>query len=209
MKINKEYRTFTGALELRAEDGGDGSKRLLSARFVPYNSSAPYPGYDDVYEQVAPGCFGDSITRNDVMCLYNHNFDFVLGRNSAATFSLDDRSDGLYGVVEINDADSEAVNVYNRVQRGDIRGCSFGAYITKEDYVSMDDGSVLFVIREAELIEVSICPYPFYSDTTVEARGAGRVEETIKRRREYRDRLFNLKKKKAEEKINELKNHAS
>lgn len=200
----KEYRTLTGKLEVRsAEDTGTGDK-VLSGYFVKYNSPAPATPYD-FYEQVGAGCFGTSIEDNDIMALYNHNADFILGRQSAGTLILEDRSDGLFGTITINHNDTEAMNVYSRVQRGDIAGCSFGAWIEEEPANDVD-GNTLFTITRAELIEVSVCPYPFYPDTTMEARNA-ELAKSLKQRKEFTSKLFEFKKHKAERKLNELKNH--
>ena len=82
--------------------------------------------YDDVYkvaegvtESIQRGAFTDSI-KGDVRALYNHNTDLVLGRTSAGTLELTDTDLGVWGRVHINAKDSQAVDVYQRVSRGDI-----------------------------------------------------------------------------------------
>ncbi|MFR3430819.1 MAG: HK97 family phage prohead protease [Holdemanella porci] len=49
-----------------------------------------------------------------------------------ALTSVDDK--GLWGEVEINESDQDAMNLYARVQRGDVDQCSFGFEITSEEY---------------------------------------------------------------------------
>lgn len=195
----KVYRTFTGQLEMQTNDEDD--RLVLTACFVRYDVPAPARPYD-YYEQIARGCFGTSLF-DDIMCLYNHNPDLILGRVSAGTLSLEDRPDGLYGTIVINADDAEAVNVYNRVKRGDICGCSFGAWI-ESDRWETSDGHDLCTIEQAELFEVSVCPFPFYPTTTVESRSAQHAEaEDHKRRRACRERLFLYKKKKVEKKLHD------
>lgn len=161
----REYRKFTrdGLKVTRSKDSDD---LVLSGYFVRYNIPEPYSDYDDQLEKVSPGVFGSSLNR-DIRCLYNHNTDFVLGRTSNGTLTLEERPDGLYGSVKINKDDTEALNIYRRVERGDVSGCSFGAYIIKEDYSASEK---TWTLEDADLIEVSVCPFPFYDSTVVEAR---------------------------------------
>lgn len=134
--------------------------------------------FDDVYkvwadatESIAPGAFGDAIN-GDVRALYNHNQDLVLGRRSAGTLELKEDDKGLWGRITINPKDSDAMNVYERIARGDITGCSFGFNIVSERTDINPDGSVHWTIEKIDpLYEVSPCTFPAYEATSVEARG--------------------------------------
>lgn len=133
--------------------------------------------YDDVYEiapgateSVARGAFAESIT-GDVRALYNHNTDVVLGRTSAGTLELKDTDQGLWGKVIINSKDSQAMDAYARIARGDITGCSFGFDVEKESTEIRDDGSVHWTIEKVNpLYEVSPCTFPAYEATSIHAR---------------------------------------
>lgn len=141
----------------------------LEGRFVVYNSD--YQVWDGATESIAPGAFRNSI-HDDVRALYNHNDDIVLGRTSAGTFSLEDREDGLWGRIKINRNDTDAMNAYERVQRGDISGCSFGFNIKSEETENRADGTVHWTITEVDpLFECSVCTFPAYQATHVSARG--------------------------------------
>lgn len=133
--------------------------------------------YDDVYdigygatESIAPGAFTESI-HGDVRALYNHNTDVVLGRTSAGTLELEDRTEGLWGRITINPKDSQARDVYERISRGDIDGCSFGFEIEKESTEIKEDGSVHWTIEKVNpLYEVSPVCFPAYKATNIHAR---------------------------------------
>lgn len=181
-----EYREFKSeVLSLRTK-GKD--EFVLEGYFVTYNKPAPYSQYSDEMEQIKPGAFGDTLNK-DIRCLYNHNPDIILGRTSAGTLELEERDDGLYGKVKINMEDSQARDIYARVQRGDIRGCSFGAYVAKE---SLSKDKKTWTLEELHLIEVSICPYPFYDSTTMEARSKKikQLERKEKEITEFTDNKF-------------------
>lgn len=135
--------------------------------------------YDDVYqvaegvtESIQRGAFTESL-KGDVRALYNHNPDLVLGRTSAGTLELEETDRGLWGRIHINDKDSQAVDAYHRVARGDISGCSFGFDIPAGcDVMSYNqDGSVHWTITRVDpLYEVSPCVFPAYEATHIQAR---------------------------------------
>lgn len=159
--------------------------------------------FDDIYEvwpgateSIAPGAFTESISQ-DVRALYNHNQDLVLGRSSAGTLQLKQDSHGLWGDIEINREDSDAMNVYQRVKRGDITGCSFGFDIEKESRDVRPDGSVHYTIERVNpLYEISPCVFPAYEATKITARG--KDLEQIKKRRiqAWRDQMIERLRKK-------------
>ena len=49
----------------------------------------------------------------------------MLGRNKAGTLRLSKDSHGLWGEIIINERDGDAVNLFERVKRGDVDQCSF------------------------------------------------------------------------------------
>ena len=155
----------------------------LEGRFVVYNSD--YQVWEGATESVAPGAFRNSIN-SDVRALYNHNDDIVLGRTAAGTLELEDRADGLWGRIKVNLNDTDAMNAYERVQRGDITGCSFGFNIKSEDTEYREDGSVHWTITEVDpLYEISVTAFPAYQATHVSARGKD-LDDMKKRKLELR-----------------------
>ena len=49
---------------------------------------------------------------------YQHDTTLVLGRTKAGTLTLKEDSRGLWGSIQINRDDVDAMNLYARVQRG-------------------------------------------------------------------------------------------
>lgn len=156
--------------EIKNLETRDESDELyLEGKFVAYGDI--YQVWEGATESVAPGAFRNSITQ-DVRALYNHNDDLVLGRTSAGTFTLEDRADGLWGIIEVNKDDSDAMNAYARVKRGDVSGCSFGFNIKEETRETKEDGTTHFTITEVDpLYECSLCTFPAYQATHISARG--------------------------------------
>ena len=181
--MEQRYIPFKEVTTRSTEDGSP----ILEGYFVRY---------DDVYdvapgatESIAPGAFTDSI-HGDVRALYNHNTDVVLGRTSAGTLQLEDRSEGLWGRITVNPKDSQAMNVYERIARGDIDGCSFGFDIEKQSTDVREDGSVHWTIEKVNpLYEVSPVAFPAYEATSIHARDKDLEEIRSRQAEAWRERM--------------------
>ena len=160
----KQTRSLKTELKTRATDD---NSMVIEGYFVVFNSQTElWPG---AFEEIAPGAL-DATLSNDVRALINHDTTLVLGRNKAKTLELKTDARGLYGVIKINPNDSDAVNLYERVKRGDVDQCSFGFNVVSEETEWRDDGTVKWTITEIDLHEVSVCTFPAYEDTGVAAR---------------------------------------
>lgn len=136
--------------------------------------------WDEAYETIDPGAF-DLEADRDVRALTNHDTTLVLGRTTVGTLALRVDEKGLYGTITINQADQDAVNLYERVKRGDVSQCSFGFDILDQNVDYREDAPTVFHIRRVKLYEVSVVTFPAYEDTGVSARKA--EVETIKQRK--------------------------
>ena len=187
VRNNRQTRSLQTELKTRAEP--DCQDMFVEGYFAVFNRQTElWPG---AFEEIAPGAF-DSTLGNDIRALINHDTTLVLGRNKSGTLELKADSYGLWGRVEINPNDTDAVNVYERVKRGDVDQCSFGFNILKEETDWREDGSVKWTIQEVDLHEVSICTFPAYEETGVQARKA---EVDQYRQRQLEQRKKNLKER--------------
>ena len=144
----------------------EGEAKYIEGYFSVFNQ--PYELWDDAYEIIDSDAFND-IEGADVRALINHDTTLVMGRTSANTLSLKTDSYGLWGSVLINENDQDAMNAYARVQRGDVNQCSFGFEITEQE-VKFENDKTIFVIKGVKLHEISICTFPAYEATHVQAR---------------------------------------
>ena len=163
-------------LTREAEDGA----RYIEGYFAVFGGT--YQLWDDVSETVDPGAF-DLASDRDVRALTNHDTTLVLGRTMAGTLELKADERGLWGSVKINEKDQDAVNLYERVKRGDVTQCSFGFDILEELMENRADGSTVFHLVRVKLYEVSVCTFPAYEETGVQARKA-ELEDIHKRKRD-------------------------
>ena len=152
---------------------------FIEGYFSVFNSE--YPLWEGASEIVKPGAFTNSVS-GDVRALINHDSSLVLGRTKAGTRTLRQDERGLWGSIRINRDDVDAMNLYARVQRGDVDQCSFGFDIKRETFVDLGGGKCRWEIEEVDpLYEVSVCTFPAYTETSVSARKQDLAE--IERRR--------------------------
>lgn len=180
----KEIRTVT--LELRAapptQEGG-------SLRFSGY--AAEFNVFSEVFgfrEQVAPGAFAASLEADDIRCLFNHDPNYVLGRNRAETLRLSEDERGL--AFEVDGPDAQWVrDLHKSVQRGDVNQCSFAFEVVRDQWRTVD-GIEERTLLELKLSDVSIVTYPAYPTTVAEARSAKDVLDAhLAERKAEADRL--------------------
>ena len=155
----------------------DSEEMTIEGYFAVFNSN--YEIWEGASESIAPGAFTSSVG-GDIRGLTNHDTTLVLGRTKAHTLELKEDSHGLWGKITINPKDSDAVNTYERVKRGDVDQCSIGFRILSEETDFGADGSIHWTITDVELFEVSVCTFPAYEETGVSARH--RDAEELKKR---------------------------
>ena len=164
-RTQRQIRSLPQKFQTREADDG---ALYIEGYFAVFDS--PYPLWDGAEEVVKPGAFAGCLGQ-DVRALANHDTTLVLGRTKAGTLELREDDVGLWGKVKINRDDADAMNLYARVQRGDVDQCSFGFDIREETFVDLGDGKCRWEISKVDpLFEVSVCTFPAYEATTVSAR---------------------------------------
>lgn len=186
-----EKRTSFLTSQFRAEEKED--KLLVEGYFIKYNAETNL--FDDVYEEVSPESVARSLKENDIRSLFNHDTSLVLGRTANNTLTLKSDEVGLWGSIEINRDDPDAMGAYARIKRGDVAGCSFGFYPMKEDRTTRAEGGTKFIIRDMDLFEVSPCVFPQYTQTEISARKQD-IEALKKEKLETRKQLLKERLKK-------------
>ena len=164
----------------------DGEDLRIEGYFAVFNSL--YDIGPGMSESIAPGAFSNTLS-GDIRALVNHDSTLVLGRTSAHTLELREDEHGLWGRISINPKDTDAMNLYERVKRGDVSQCSFGFEIIREDTEIGEDGSVHWTIQEVRLHEVSCCTFPAYESTNISAREAQREEILAREAEAWRTKM--------------------
>lgn len=166
-----EERTFD--VDMRMEQREDG-KRTMIGHAAVFNTQTDL-GWG-IREQIAPGAFTDSIQEDDVRALFNHDANYVLGRNKAGTLSMREDEKGL--AVEIDPPDTQfARDLTISMERGDITQMSFAFQVVKQSWEEKE-GYDLRTLERVKLWDVSPVTYPQYPETdiAVNCRDAWKTE---------------------------------
>lgn len=179
----------TASTEFKTRD--DNGALAIEGYFAVFDSI--YEIAQGMSESIAQGAFDNTLS-GDIRALINHDTTLVLGRTKARTLLLRTDSHGLWGHIDINPNDTDAMNLYNRVQRGDVDQCSIGFDIINEETDFREDGSVHWTIKEVKLWEVSPCTFPAYEETNIAARAKERTELIKRKNDAWKEKMFkNLK----------------
>lgn len=177
----------------------DANNPVLRGQAVIYDAiSSDITGGMNVYDIFKPGSFDVCLKQNpDVIALYNHNTDNVLGRVSNGRLKINASAQGLN--IELTPSNtSYARDLIELVKDGTVRGMSFGARIKDFDWDLSDKKKSYRLINQAELFEVTFTAIPSFVDTHAEVvlrsreklndlAAEQRQRQTLKER--YSDRL--------------------
>jgi HK97 family phage prohead protease len=159
-----ERRYWTQPVEVRA---GTGSGDVIAGYAAVFNRySQNLGGY---VEQIDPVCFDRDLDGTDILCLFNHDMDDVLGRTGV---NLEVEVDGTglaYRCATFAD-DVAAQSVVAKVRNRLVTQSSFGFYCLEDDWSLTDQGFPLRTVLRAVLVDVSPVTRPAYVDTTTGLR---------------------------------------
>ena len=117
-------------------------------------------------ESIRPGAFSKTIQEADIRALWNHDQNYVLGRNKAKTLRLWEDSKGL--AVEIDPVQTTwAADLLASMKRGDVNQMSFGFEMIRQEVNYARDERTLL---EVKLYDVSVVTMPAYATTTAQVR---------------------------------------
>ncbi len=173
--IHVERRTFPVA-GLTVRSAGEGADGGLALRTIVGHAAVFDSLSDDLggfREKIAPGAFADSLGRDDIRALWNHDPNYVLGRNRSGTLQLREDETGL--LVAITPPDTQwARDLVVSITRGDVSQMSF-AFATERDAWAKVAGVWERTLLAVRTFDVSPVTYPAYTQTDVgvRAREAG------------------------------------
>ena len=176
--MKTERRTLQS--EFRVEQRDDG-KKLIRGHAAVFNAETDLGWFR---ERIAPGAFTESIGKDDVRALFNHDTNFVLGRNTAGTLTMREDERGLY--VEIDPPDTQAArDLVTSIERGDISQMSFGFQTIRDSWETQEDAAKdLRTLEKVKLWDVSPVTFPAYEETDVAVRSheswSGSQAESLK-----------------------------
>ena len=118
-------------------------------------------------EYIEPRAF-DKVMDDDCRCLFNHDYNYLLGRTSAGTLKIWTDERGL-GYEAILPDTSYAKDLAVLMERGDVTQSSFAFMVDQDRWEVDDEGNYTRYIESvSRLIDVSPVVLPAYSDATSE-----------------------------------------
>jgi len=165
--VNKELRTFV-AQELRA--AGSEKQPKVEGYAATFGTVANIGQFSEVIQS---GAFKRTLSNgDDVVCLFNHDDNMLLGRRSAGTLTLQEDSKGLRFSCDLPET-TTAKDVYANLRAGNLKECSFGFYVNGpegERWSQQPDGTMLRTLLDVTLFDVSVVVNPAYGGTSAAAR---------------------------------------
>ena len=175
--MKKELRYFV-AQELRAT--GSDKQPKIEGYAATFSGIADLGTFKEV---IQPGAFKRTLAEgDDVVCLFNHDDNLLLGRRSAGTLTLEEDSKGLKFVALLPDT-TVAKDCYANLRAGNLKSCSFGFIVNGPDgerWMQQPDGTMLRTLLDVTLFDVSVVVQPAYSGTNAAARNV--VADDIEKR---------------------------
>lgn len=169
----REIRTLP-LVELRVS--ADGEENYIEGHAAVFNSwSETLGGLFPFKEKVKRGAFADSLGKDDIRALFNHDPNYVLGRNKSGTLQLREDEQGLF-VRILPPNTSWARDLKTSIERGDIDQMSFG-FVVEEDEWRCEEGYDVRELVKVKLYDVSPVTFPAYTATQVGVRGMERYNE--------------------------------
>lgn len=171
MNIERRDISFEDApeAELVVEERAGGKTVIAGYAAVYDRLSLDLGGFR---EKILPGAFDKVLARQrgkqDVVAVFNHDNNIVLGRTSSGTLELSSDAKGLR--YEVTPPATRA-DIVELIARRDVRGSSFAFTVgTGGDAWSSDDkGSIRSVREVSGLFDVGPVVNPAYPDSSVQA----------------------------------------
>jgi HK97 family phage prohead protease len=190
--MDKEQRFLTTTVELRASS--DGNTEFIEAYALKFNRESDVLGWWTPFVEKIDTRALDNADMSNVVALFNHDQNMVLGRNTATgekgKVELEVDGIGLKWKVTPTDT-SYARDLMENVRNGVINQCSFAFSISDAedaDVWTWNESRGLYertINSIGKLYDVSIVTTPAYPDTeaVVAARSSEKVKELDLQRR--------------------------
>lgn len=178
----REERIFTlDSIEVRSDEGKP--TRIIGHPVVYNRWSEDLGGFR---EKVMPGALTKTLLESDIRILFNHDPNYVLGRNRSGTATFTDQAKALR--MDVTPPDTQTVRdmVLEPMRRGDVNQMSFAFRVAGPAFIREKPGETIpsgtgevwnadYTERELhslQLYDVSIVTFPAYVQTDAQVRSA-------------------------------------
>lgn len=165
-------RRYDVGFDVELEERGEGELPTIKGHSAIFNRLTPNLIFGMFREKFDAGAFTDTIGTDDIRALWNHDPNFVLGRNRSETLRLSEDKRGLR--MENDPPDTVwARDLVESIRRRDVTGQSIGFRVKKpgeDDRVETVGKQEIRTIIRAQLRDVGPVTFPAYPQTDVGVR---------------------------------------
>lgn len=188
----KELRVVEANVDPLTEPAIEGYASVFDSWSEELGGNSPFR------ERVVKGAFEETIQNDDIRALFNHDPNYVLGRNKAGTLTLEEDDKGLK--VRIVPPDTQwAKDLLVSIKRGDITQMSFGFTVILDRW-SYEDNIDVRELLKVKLYDVSPVTFPAYAQTECGVRSLVDVIRThqseVAKSKETNKRKLEMQKQK-------------
>tara|TARA_R110002020_G_scaffold451901_1_gene666122 strand:- start:13475 stop:14164 length:690 start_codon:yes stop_codon:yes gene_type:complete len=186
MKHELRFTTQAPRTKLETRADGDEEAHSISGYGAVFyregDASTEYVLYDSpeykVVERIMPGAFDDVLgDGDDILGLYNHDMNLLLGRTGSGTMKLSVDKTGLKYEIDPGDT-SISRDVATHIERGDVDGSSFSFKPTSEKW-STEETVEVREIHNVRMLDVGPVTLPAYKGTTTAVRSEDDCAEAM------------------------------
>ena len=175
--MNEEKLSIQRSYEITYRAKKDSDKKIIQGYAVVFDAWADVRSWGESWKEcIRKGAFTQSLKENNILALYNHDFNNVLARKDVNMKLVEDDK-GLYFEIELPDT-TQGNDLYELIDKGIVNQCSFSGYVRKNLWSEDDGGNVLREILEIDLIEITITPIPVYEVTEAEVKRSREIKGT-------------------------------
>lgn len=185
----KELRVVDSLSDESTEPAIDGYASVFDSWSEELGGNQPFR------ERVIKGAFEETIQNDDIRALFNHDPNYVLGRNKAGTLTLEEDDKGLH--VRITPPDTQwAKDLLVSIKRGDITQMSFGFTVILDRW-NYEDNTDVRELLKVKLYDVSPVTFPAYTQTECGIRSAyDNHQKEVVKAKELAKQKLDLRKQK-------------
>lgn len=185
----KELRVVDSLSDESPEPAIDGYASVFDSWSEELGGNQPFR------ERVIKGAFEETIQNDDIRALFNHDPNYVLGRNKAGTLTLEEDDKGLH--VRITPPDTQwAKDLLVSIKRGDITQMSFGFTVILDRW-NYEDNTDVRELLKVKLYDVSPVTFPAYTQTECGIRSAyDNHQKEVVKAKELAKQKLDLRKQK-------------
>lgn len=171
-------------VEIRAGKKGTTLYGYGAVFYQEGDQGTEFKAFDDHVERVQPGAFDDVVADegHDVLALWNHDVNSILGRRSASTLKIGVDKRGLFYEVSLPNSPL-GENIAESVRRRDVNGSSIG-FIPGDGGVQYHrEGNTVVrnIVKVGRLRDVGPVHEGAFSGTTVSARSVDAIRKDHER----------------------------